>query len=133
MENITIVSMDNELAKHVAKQLSKKLNVEFLDAGYELEKVLLRDAKLSVFDETTATKEKMLIALLTKQSNSVVAIENEMFLSNENYKQCKGITVLLEINNKEEMLENLQNLIKKHCKISTKETRVEKIITLLKG
>ena len=134
MNNITIVSMDNEQTKNIAQRLAATLNFVYIDASLELEKLLLTDFRSSMFNSDTPAKETKLISYLAKQNNSVLAIDNEMFLSNENYKQFKkSVTLLIEIKNDNEIAFNLQDLLKKYCKFSTTETKIEKILTLLKG
>ena len=134
MNNIIVVSMDNELSKQVAKHLAKELKLNYVDLSLVLEKELLIDARKSVFDETASTKEKNIVAHFAKQKDVVVAIENEMFLSNKNYELCKNnLSLLIETKMQNEIEQNLQNLLKNYCKLCVNYKDINKIITLIKG
>ena len=134
MNNIIVVSMDNELSKQVAKYLAKELNLSYVNLNLVYEKELLLDVKKSVFNEDASTKEKNIVAHFAKQKDVVIAIENEMFLSNKNYELCKNnSSLLIETELQNEIEQNLQNLLKNHCKICVKDKDLNKIITLIKG
>lgn len=134
MNNIIVVSMDNELSKQVAKHLAKELNLNYVDLNLVYEKELLSDVKKSVFNEDASTKEKNVVAHFSKEKDIVMAIENEMFLSNKNYELCKNnLSLLIETELRNDIEQNLQKLLKYYCKLCVKDKDLNKIITLIKG
>ena len=118
---VVIVGLDDLAVVDMSKNLASTLGFKCLNFDSEFEKVLLtsKDYPLIEIDVLLERKEKMLIEYILKFDDIVLAISNNSYLSNENYKLFKDdVTICVEKEENEKILKNLQNLIKKHCKIS---------------
>ena len=135
MKSVAIVSLNCLLAKTIAKKLSEELNCTYIDLGVELEKVLILNIRAPILDHSTLeNRERELIRLSAQQKNAIIAVPNDVFLSNKNYELLKNLEIVLieqDLNDKIKI--NLQNLIKKHSTISIKGKELNKLITFLKG
>lgn len=136
MKNMFIVGVKNKSSKHVAEILAKKINLAFFDAEqYFSEKLILfPDFPLEESDEKMKKYEKDYLKILT-ETNKVIYISNDMFLSNKNYNILKdSIKILVVDFELEEVEQGLQNLLSKHCNyiVENNENSIDSLIKNLK-
>ena len=135
MHNVTIVSVNDELSKKIARELAYKLKYDYVDISAEFDKVLILNVNCSVFENSKLEqKESCLIKRMSQKEACVLAISNDMFLSNNNYNLLENSQkILIECEFDDAIVKNVERLIKKHTNFHIKSTELEKIITLLKG
>ncbi len=108
MKSVVLVSLDYNLCKRISKMLSEKLNFEYLD----FEKLLndkisenISNKKFSIDDYDFKINE--VINSLLKQKNSVVAMEADIFLKDNNYDRFNEFNTIFLDNGK--MVCNIKN------------------------
>lgn len=136
--NITIIGMEYDKVKNIAKAISKILCCEHIDFKLEFEKIILQTIHnpLIATDDILQIKESELLKKINSLNNVVVSLNDDVFLSNSNYKIFENsFTVLIvsEFNNK--IKENIQNLLKKYTKIHIKEDdlNINELINKIRG
>ena len=134
MKNIIIFGLDFENVQAVARAVSKKISLKFLNASEIFNKTLLKsvnDPSLLIDDELNE-QESLLCQKLAAQDGVVVAMADDMFLSNENYKNFKNFTkILLKSNTKSKLKQNIENLLESHTTLTA--TTLDEIFAKLKG
>ena len=132
MEKFIIFGLDFEQVQATARSLSKKLNLKFLNAGEIFNKTLLKSANdpVLLIDDELNEQESLLCQKLSEQEG-VIAMADDMFLSNENYKFFKNFTkILLKSNTKSKLKQNIENLLQSHATITA--TTLSEILDKLK-
>ena len=116
--NIIITSLNLENAQTISKKLAKKLHFKFINANEVFNKTLLKsvaDPVLLVDDELNA-KESELCFKLAKTDDVVVAMSDDMFLSNENYKFFQNSKKFLVFSkNLGKTKKNIEKIIQSRC------------------
>lgn len=135
--NIIITSLNLENAQTISKKLAKKLHFKFINANEVFNKTLLKsvaDPVLLVDDELNA-KESELCFKLAKTEDVVVAMSDDMFLSNENYKffqNSKKVMVLSK--NLGKTKKNIEKLIQSRCNFAIQnEDNLDLLLEKFKG
>lgn len=138
MGNIVIVGIDKIFCANVAKELSNKINFNFINAGEKFEKLLVATSGQNVFlmDDILQQKETEFLNKLSQKNNVVLFVDDDMFLSNENYKLFKNSKIILMEN--EKLNENhlkIQKIIKKYCNysINIENFDINNLIKIIKG
>lgn len=136
--NITIVGMEYEKVKNIAQAISQLLSCQCVDFSLLFEQELLVgfDCPLTLANVVMQQKEKALLKNLLKENATIIHLQDDVFLSNENYKLLKNsLTILIEFELKDKILLNIQKLLKKHTKIYIKEKNlnINKLIDAIRG
>ncbi len=134
MKNIIIFGLDFENVQGVSRLISKKLSLKFLNASEIFNKTLLKSASdpMLLIDDELNEQESSLCKKLAKQDGVVVAMTDDMFLSNENYKNFKNFTkILLKSNTKSKLKQNIENLLQTHATLTA--ATLDEILSKLKG
>ena len=116
MKNVVVVGMNYEMVLKLSKQLAKILKCKLLDAQQQFNSVLLKYASKPslLLNEELEAQETLLCAKLSKTAN-VVAVPDDMFLSNENYDTFAGSTKILVLSGTKSKLKiGIENLLKMH-------------------
>ena len=134
MKKIIIFGLNFEQVQEVARSVSKKLNLKFLNASNIFNKTLLESANdpVLLIDDELNEQESLLCQKLAAQDDVVVAMSDDMFLSNENYKNFKNFTkILLKTKTSSKIKQNIENLLQSHSTITS--TTLDEILEKLKG
>ena len=136
--NIAVVGLDNQFVIDFSKILASKLNLNYISFDDEFNKVLLNnnEASLLNLNDKLTTQENWLMKKLTQQKDIILSVSNDTFVSNENYKLFQNfVTIFIEKKETDKILKNIQKLIKKHCKITIKQEKIDinKILNIIKG
>lgn len=132
MEKIIVFGLNFEDVQKISRSIAKKLNLKFFNAKEIFSRTLLKSAgdPVLLVDDILNEKESQLCAQLAEQ-NGVVAMSDDMFLSNENYKNFKNFTkILIKSQTKNKLKQNIENLLQTHATISA--TTLEEIWAKLK-
>lgn len=132
MKKIIIFGLNFEDVKQTARAISKNFNLKFFNAQEIFNKTLLKSADYPVLliDDELNAQESLLCKRLTDQEG-VVAMSDDMFLSNENYKNFKNFTkILLKSKTNSKLKQNIENLLQTHATITA--SSIEEILTKLK-
>lgn len=133
MKNIVLVCLDYNFALKFSKKLSRVLQIPNYDADELIKCNLINsiDFPLSVSGDVMNAKEKLVLKELSEMENVIITLTDDEFVSNENYKLfSNSFLILLEIDLKNDIKKNIQNLIKKHCNYSEniKNLKINKLI-----
>ena len=134
MKNIIIFGLNFEQVQEIARSISKKLSLKFLNAKEIFNKTLLKSASdpVLLIDDELNEQESLLCKKISEQSGVVAAMPDDMFLSNENYKYFKNFTkILLKSNTKSKLKQNIENLLQTHATITA--ATLDEILSKLKG
>ena len=134
MKNIIIFGLNFEQVQEIARSISKKLSLKFLNAKEIFNKTLLKSASdpVLLIDDELNEQESLLCKKISEQSGVVAAMPDDMFLSNENYKNFKNFTkILLKSNTKSKLKQNIENLLQSHATITA--TSLDELLSKLKG
>lgn len=133
MKNIIIFGLNFEQVQEIARSISKKLSLKFLNAKEIFNKTLLKSASdpVLLIDDELNEQESLLCKKISEQSGVVAAMPDDMFLSNENYKNFKNFTkILLKSNTKSKLKQNIENLLQTHATITA--ATLDEILAKLK-
>ena len=135
---VVFVGLNNDFVKEFAKEFASELKINYMDFDEELNAYLIlqKVSTLQTANEEFLTLEELLIKQLLDADNFIMSISNEVYLSNENYKLFENtLTLLMEKKEDDKILINIQKLLKKHCKITIKQDKIEmkKILNIVKG
>ncbi len=137
MNNYVIVSLKDDLAKQMAKKVASILKLNYVDANSRFDDLLIAsiDAPTILVDESLQEKETEIICELANLNDVVVGITNEMFLSNENYKNfANSKIVLITVENLKKINQNIQNFIKNLASLGVNEdVSEEQLAKMLKN
>ena len=138
MNNITIVGIDNDFVKMFAQKLANEIGYKLIDANEQFDKDLLDNMDYPIFlvDEILVQKENILIKNLSNKENVIICMSDDMFLSNEHYKNFENDeTILIIDENLDKIKKNIQNLIKEHVKhvFNKKDIKTNDIIKIIRG
>ena len=134
--NIAIVGFDYDFTKELAKRISKSLSVSFIDFKDCFEQFLLINNN-SIFQENEKLNklETQILKQICTNANAVVAIPDDVILSNKNYKYLKNNLILFinsQNNNKIQL--NLKKLITNiNIEINKENYNFEDIIKKIRG
>ena len=134
MKNIVVVCLDYCYALKIGKQLSNILNMQHIDFDEIIKNGLINslDYPLSISNEIMQIKEKSILEELADMENVIISLTDDEFISNENYMLFdNSFVILLEVGYKNNIKENIQKLIKKHCNYSVDVKKI-KINSLVK-
>ena len=94
MKNILIVCADKNLRKDISKALASELRCLYLDADelLDFEIVNRQNIKLSDAGEALQQMELDTIKRMTEFKNCIITMSNQLFVSNDNFEQIKGVT-----------------------------------------
>ncbi len=136
MKNIVVVSLNDNLAKNFAIELSKLLKYNYIDANSNFDDYLLAtaDNPLNLIDDILQETETNLLKGLSKENNAVIGISNDMFLSNSHFKLfVNSKIVLLECENLSKINKKMQSFMQNVATISAPaNTTATELIKLLK-
>ena len=133
MSNIVVFGLDYQNVCSSAIKLAKLMHLKFVNGGEMFNKVLLKsaDQPLLLINEELNSAESAICEKLSSQSNAIIAIPDDMFLSNENFKNFKNSTkILLKMPLKSKIKQNIENLLANHATITAKS--VDEILEKLK-
>ena len=133
MKKIIIFGLNFEQVQAIAHSISKKLNLKFLNAQQIFNKTLLKSATdpMLLIDDELNEEESLLCQKLAEQEG-VIAMPDDMFLSNENFKNFKNFTkILLKTKTSSKIKQNIENLLQSHATITA--TTLEEVLEKLKG
>ncbi len=133
MSNIVVFGLDYQNVCSSAIKLAKLMHLKFVNGGEMFNKVLLKsaDQPLLLINEELNSAESAICEKLSSQSNAIIAIPDDMFLSNENFKNFKNSTkILLKTPLKSKIKQNIENLLANHATITAKS--VDEILEKLK-
>lgn len=133
MEKIIVFGLNFEDVQQISRAIAKKLNLKFFNAKQIFNKTLLKSAvdPVLLVDDILNEKESLLCAQLAEQ-NGVVAMSDDMFLSNENYKYFKNFTkILIKSKTNSKLKQNIENLLQTHATITA--SSLEEVFEKLKG
>lgn len=125
---IAIVGLDDDFVIEFSNQLASALNLQHVNFNSEYDKILLTSINQSLFETNDIMEEKETILLknLIDLDNVIISINDDAFLSNVNYKLLNNIlTILIEKKENDKILNNIQKLIKKHCKLIINQENIE--------
>lgn len=125
---IAIVGLDDDFVENFSNQLASILNLTYKSFTAEFDKYLLSTVNQSVFeiDDVLQSQEKRLLSKLLNIDNVVLSVNDDTFLSNNNYLIFKDVlTICVEKKENDKILNNIQKLIKKHCKLVIKQENFE--------
>ena len=128
MMKVAVVGLDDEYVAEFAKNLAEVFNIQYINFDDELcEKiVMLRNTKLEQMLYVLEQTEKELLSSCLSEKNFVISVKNSTFISNANYKYFKNVlTICIEKDSNEKTFKNIQNLIKKHCKIKINQEKID--------
>ena len=133
MKKIIIFGLEYEQVQEIAHSVSKKLNLKFLNSQQIFNKTLLKSASdpVLLIDDELNEQESKLCKKLAEQ-DGVIAMSDDMFLSNENYKYFKNFAkILIKSKTHSKIKQNIENLLQSHA--TTTANSVEEILAQLKG
>ena len=133
MSNIVVFGLDYQNVCSSAIKLAKLMHLKFVNGGEMFNKLLLKsaDQPLLLINEELNSAESAICEKLSAQSNAIIAIPDDMFLSNENFKNFKNSTkILLKTPLKSKIKQNIENLLANHATITAKS--VDEILEKLK-
>lgn len=138
MRNIVVVSMNKELAVATADKIAEILSLSFINADDKLEAGLVGslDFPLEITKLSMVNIERQILMTLSDKDDSVISIQDDTFLANENYKIFqKSLKILVKIDKNEKFSQNLQRLLESKCDVTIHEKNIDfdKLITLLRG
>ena len=138
MRNIVVVSMNKDLAVMIANKIAKILSLSFINADDKLDAGLVGglDFPLEISKLSMTNIERQILMTLSDRDDSVISIQDDTFLANENYKIFqKSLKILVKIDKNEKISQNLQKLLEKYCDVTIheKDINFDKLITLLRG
>ncbi len=125
---IAIVGLDDDFVVDFSNQLASALGLQHINFNFEYDKVLLNSINQSVFEtnEILEKQETVLLKNLIELNNVLISIDDDAFLSNSNYKLLNNVlTILIEKKENDKILNNIQKLIKKHCKLTINQENIE--------
>ena len=134
MKNIIIFGLNFEQVQEIARSISKKLSLKFLNAKEIFNKTLLKSVSdpVLLIDDELNEQESLLCKKISEQNGVVAAMPDDMFLTNENYKNFKNFTkILLKSNTKSKLKQNIENLLQTHATITA--ATLDEILSKLKG
>lgn len=126
MKNVVFVSVDNYLAKLVARKFATDAGLEFVDVDEALGAKLLNtfDFPLDKSNEVCENIEQIFLQNLGKRENQVAYVSNETFISNrEQFKDFMIILIKKELD--ASIQANIQELMKKSAKIIINEKSMD--------
>ena len=133
--NILVTSLNFDYAQEIAQKIAKKLKCKVLNANELFNKTLLLSIgnPILLVDEELNLKETEL-CLKVSNFDGVVAISDDMFISNENYKYFKNSQKILVFSkNLGKIKKNIENLVKQHCNYSINyEDDLDKLLATFK-
>lgn len=125
--NVVIVGIDDEFCEELSQTVAVNIACEYVNFNDLFSVDLIRsfDFPLAEANENLNQQEKLRIQTLAKRDNVVTSINHSAFLSNENYALFEqALTICVEKKQTEKILKNIQNLIKKHCKICLNQEKI---------
>ena len=125
---IAIVGLDDDFVENFSNQLASILNLTYKSFTAEFDKYLLSTVNQSIFeiDDVLQSQEKRLLSKLLNIDNVVLSVNDDTFLSNNNYLIFKDVlTICVDKKENDKILNNIQKLIKKHCKLVIKQENFE--------
>lgn len=127
MKNIVIVGLDDEFVVDFAEAVALTIGFQHVNFDFEFEKELVqsKDYPLTEVDKLMKDKETKILNHLLNKDNVVLSVSNNSFLANlKNDLFNKSFTILIERKENEKLSKNIQKLIKKYCKISLKQEKI---------
>lgn len=136
MQNIVVVSIDTELAYNTAKKIADIMNFQYQDADsmFKDRIVNMVDYPIDFADDLMRNVELNLLKELSKIDKSVVAITDDMFLSNTGIKHFENsLKICVKKDVAEDILSGLQDLLLKKCDVAfyEKDLDHDKLIKIL--
>lgn len=135
MKNVVIFGINYELVLNLSKQLAKILNCKIVDAEKQFNNILLKyaDKPALLLNDEIEKQETNLCAKLCKVAN-LVAIPDDMFLSNENYNHFNNsIKIFVQSGTKSKLKIGIENLLQLHSNLTiNKLTVLEEVAKKLK-
>lgn len=115
--NIVVFGLNHNLTLEYAKKFAKILKTKLLDASALFEKTVMQtvDKPLFLLEETLQQQEADLCKQLSLK-DGVVAIADDMFLSNQNHKIFKNSQkILIKVQNNGKLKQKIENLLQTHA------------------
>lgn len=134
MQNLLVVSLNNALAESVARDLSKESVVDFVNADNLIGNRLIDSIDFPLLKSNSIMEgiEKMTMDDILLKDNQIIYMSNEIFVSNLKSELVKNLKILfIEIKNNDKIINNIQNLIKKHANIIISSEKID--LKLLKS
>lgn len=130
--NITLFGIDDTAVINFASQLSKKLNITYINATSAFSDYLMSKDKKS--NKNLEKLEKSFIEEISNFNNVIISIPHDMFISNKNYKLLtKSLKIHVKFNLNNEILENLDNLLEKYADINISNVNfLNEVVKILK-
>ena len=114
MNNVVVFGLDFDAVSIACAKLSQKLNLKYVNISDVFSKKLLStiNQPTILVDDYLHDKEDLLTLQLSAKDNIIIAMPDDMFLSNQHYKNFKNSLKILILSNKNNaVLNNIENLL----------------------
>lgn len=130
--NIVLFGLDNTAIIDYALILSKHLNLNFINASKAFSNYLMSN---SLKNYNLEKVEQSFLDKLSRLKNVIIALPNDMFISNKNYKFFKkSLKIHIKFEKNDEILQSLDELLKQKSDFSfLSDTKTSKIVQTLKA
>lgn len=130
--NIVLFGLDNTAIIDYALILSKHLNLNFINASKAFSNYLMSN---SLKNYNLEKVEQSFLDKLSRLKYVIIALPNDMFISNKNYKFFKkSLKIHIKFEKNDEILQSLDELLKQKSDFSfLSDTKTSEIVQTLKA